>query len=201
MANIHIRTNTSTAYITDGGCNYYLDVEMLCVDGTLFLVTKKGALRDTDSIHLFRYSRKNSRRVYNRRQDLEKQFGEISFYNRRTGWQIPMNCDKPAVNLVMHKLSSDEAKEYFVEKLAAVKDVWYVEGEDGTSLNDMCRNNVKLEGSNTTLVLVNKKLGLRVKRGGEWITDYIHFMYRYLTSIDANDVEIVFSDGIGRWAR
>ena len=199
MASIHIRTNTSTAYITDGGCNYYLDVEMLCVDGTLFLVTKKGALRDTDTIHLFRYSRKNSCRVYNRRHDLDEQYGTIRFYQYRTGWQIPMNCDKPAVNLVMHKLSSDEAREYFVEKLAAVKDVWYVEGEDGTSLNDMCRNNVKLECINRTLVLVNKKLGLRVKRGGEWITDYIHFMYRYKTL--ANDKEIVVNDGIGRWAR
>lgn len=201
MASIHIRTNTSTAYITDDGCNYYLDVEMLCVDGTLFLVTKKGALRDTDSIHLFRYSRKNSCRVYNRRQDLDKQFGTIRIYQYRTGWQIPMNCDKPAVNLVMHKLSSDEAVEYHVEKLAAVKDVWYVEGEDGTLLNDMCRNNVKLEGSNRTLVLANKKLGLRVKRGGEWITDYIHFMYRYKIYINDNGEPIVLHDGIGRWAR
>ena len=186
MASIHIRTNTSTAYITDGGCNYYLDVEMLCVDGTLFLVTKKGALRDTDSIHLFRYSRTRNRLRYyaDATGDIKNQ---VVHRRTRTGWQIPMNCDKPAVNLVMHKLSSDEAKKRCVEKLAAVKDVWYVEGEDGTSLNELCREGVRI--TDNYLQLMQKKLGLRVKRGGEWITDYICFMFN------------CGHYGLGRWAR
>ncbi len=193
MASINIHTN-STSYIT-GGCNYYLDVEMLCVDKTLFLVTKKGALRDTDSIHLFRYSRTKNRLIYNRSRNKDKCY---AFYRTRTGWQMPMDCKIPAVNLIMHKLSSDEARKMHIERIASVKDVWYVEGEDGTPLSDMCRNNVKLQNA-TNLVLVNKKLGLRVKRGGEWITDYIRFLYRYEFSEKSDGEVIVESDGIGRW--
>lgn len=186
MANIHIRTTPSTAYITDGGCNYYLDVEMLCVLGTLFLVTKKGALRNTDSIHLFRYSRTRNRLRYYADATRDKNY-QIIFRRTRTGWQIPMQQNTPAVNLVMHKLSSDEAKGYCVEKLAAVKDVWYVEGENGDTLAEICEEGVPITAYN--LNLKQKKLGLRIKRGGEWITDYICFMYNSGTG------------GLGRWAR
>ena len=186
MANIHIRTNPSTAYITDGGCNYYLDVEMLCVCNQLFLVTKKGALRDTDSIHLFRYSRTRNRLRYY--ADATRDFHNQVVYRRtRKGWQIPMRGNVPAVNLVMHKLSSDEAVSFHIEKIASVKDVWLVKCEDGVSLNELCREGVII--TNSSLTLSQKKLGLRVKRGGEWITDYICFMFNGGTG------------GIGRWAR
>lgn len=85
-----------------------------------------------------------------------------------------------------------------IERIASVKDVWYVEGEDGTPLSEMCRNNVTLSNA-TNLVLANKKLGLRVKRGGEWITDYIRFLYRY-EFVEKSDGEVIVeSDGIGRW--
>lgn len=187
MANIHIRTNTSTAYITDGGCNYYLDVEMLCVNHMLFLVTKKGALRDTDSIHLFRYSRTRNRLRYyaDATGDINNQ---VVYRRTRTGWQIPMYHDgTPAVKLVMHKLSSDEAVLFCIEKIAAVKDVWLVKCKNGVSLNELCREGVRI--TDNYLKLSQKKLGLRVKRGGEWITDYICFMFN------------CGSQGLGRWAR
>ena len=188
MANIHIRTKSSTAYITDGGCNYYLDVEMLCVCKQLFLVTKKGALRDTDTIHLFRYSRTRNRLRYNDKQ--------IQYRRTRTGWQIPMRKDgSPAINLVMHKISSDEAVSFHIEKIAAVKDVWYVENSKGDSLADICADSISLRTGEP--VLYNNKLGLRIKRGGEWISDYICFMYRYSVGTSGN----IYSSAIGRWAR
>lgn len=195
MANIHIRTKSSTAYITDGGCNYYLDVEMLCVCKQLFLVTKKGALRDTDTIHLFRYSRTRNRLRYyaDATRDVDNQ---VFFRRVRTGWQIPMKKDgSPAINLVMHKISSDEAVSFHIEKIAAVKDVWYVENSKGDSLADICADSISLRTGEP--VLYNNKLGLRIKRGGEWISDYICFMYRCSVGTSGN----IYSSAIGRWAR
>ncbi len=197
MASIHIRTKPSTAYITDGGCNYYLDVEMLCVCKQLFLVTKKGALRDTDSIHLFRYSRTRNRLRYYA-DDTSDKGNQVTFHRTRTGWQIPMRKDgSPAINLVMRKISSDEAVSFHIEKIAAVKDVWFVEDSKGDSLADKCSDSV----THCSPVLYNNKLGLRIKRGGEWISDYICFMYRY-SSVTRESGEIqIFSSAIGRWAR
>lgn len=194
MASIHIRTKPSTAYITDGGCNYYLDVEMLCVCKQLFLVTKKGALRDTDTIHLFRYSRTRNRLRYNDKQ--------IQYRRTRTGWQIPMRKNgSPAINLVMHKISSDEAVSFHIEKIAAVKDVWYVEDSKGDSLADICADSISRPTGEP--VLYNNKLGLRIKRGGEWISDYICFMYRYSVDTNANESgeKQIYSSAIGRWTR
>lgn len=165
---------------------------MLCVCKQLFLVTKKGALRNTDSIHLFRYSRTRNRLRYNDRQ--------IQYHRTRTGWQIPMRKDgSPAINLVMRKISSDEAVSFHIEKIAAVKDVWFVEDSKGDSLADICSDSISR--STGEPVLYNNKLGLRIKRGGEWISDYICFMYRY-SSVTRESGEIqIFSSAIGRWAR
>lgn len=164
-------------------------VELRCMNKQLFLVCDKGYIKSSDSVIFFRYIRSSSRYKKHR--------------IRRTiiGWKEPQgNTDHDAVILVLSSIPTSLVFKGFKDK-----DLWGVgrmvksTGIGGLAVDkfeDIITTFKALEkienvDDNKKYYLFNKKCGIRIKRDGEWITDYLPFMARKIKN----------KYGIGRWQK
>ena len=179
-------------------------VELLCMDKHLFLVADKGYIKETDSVTFFRYIR--SHNLYKVRDSINKL--KIKKIHRRViGWKQPKgNSEVGEIKLILLAVPTSVAFKYFDNK-----DLFKVgrnvnSGQTiGKKFEDIItifkalevNKDISADGdrADRNFLLFNKKCGIRIKRGQEWITDYLPFMARK----DRTSVEGEFSYGIGRW--
>ena len=162
-------------------------VELVCMAKQLYIVCDKGYIKSTDSVVLFRYVRSHNR--YTPKNSVKK-------YRRIVGWKEPQQ----GVNKIKLLMRQDTTL-----ALSKTKDVWMVCGSLGGAgatppimvifkFYDTLGNNDT--NADKQFYLFNKKCGIRIRRDGEWITDYLPFMAR-----KTKDGQGGYDYGIGRWRR
>ena len=179
-------------------------VELLCMDKRLFLVADKGYIKETDSVTFFRYIR--SHNLYKVRDSSDKL--KIKKIHRRViGWKQPKgNSEVGEIKLILLAVPTSVAFKYFDNKDLFMVGRNVNSGQTiGKKFEDIItifkalevNKEISADGDRTdrNFLLFNKKCGIRIKRGQEWITDYLPFMARK----DRTNVKGEFSYGIGRW--
>ena len=208
MADINVKVYFSAATALNGTLerlSVQPHVELLCMDKHLYLVADKGYIKKTDSVIFFRYIRNHNR--------YKGSAGSVqSLIHRRViGWKCPTRNNE--VKLILKAMpTNDDVFKHFKNK-----DLFAVGRNVDSDLTigilpkqkfegiitifkalEINKKVVSVDGDRTdsNFLLFNKKCGIRIKRGQEWITDYLPFMARK----DKTRVEGEYSYGIGRWA-
>ena len=179
-------------------------VELLCMDKRLFLVADKGYIKETDSVTFFRYIR--SHNLY-RMIDSSDKLKIKKIHRRVIGWKHPKgNSEVGEIKLILLAVPTSVAFKYFDNKDLFMVGRNVNSGQTiGKKFEDIItifkalevNKEISADGDRTdrNFLLFNKKCGIRIKRGQEWITDYLPFMARK----DRTNVKGEFSYGIGRW--
>ena len=169
-------------------------VELLCMGKQLYIVCDKGYIKSTDSVTFFRYVRSHNR--YKPKNSSTK-------YRCIIGWKVPIRSDEEAVKLILNKADTSLILKGFKDK-----DVYmvgrYVKTLLGHIYTDVFKGIIDIfktteitdNGDDKKFLLFDKKCGIRIKRDGEWITDYLPFMAR-----KTKDGQGGYDYGIGRWRR
>lgn len=173
-------------------------VELMAIKGNLYLICDKGCLKGTESISLFRYTRSRSR--YRKVNGVELQ---DSKYRTHSGWICPL---LPQDGNTTYELTLSMNTEF---RMSETKDVWLLQiqkTEDASHTHtylSMIDGVIALDtgdnaNTNNRLYLMNKKLGVRVSRDGNWITGYLPFCVRKKTMTTGTQ-STGTQYGIGRW--
>lgn len=167
-------------------------VELMCIGSEVYVICDTDYIKSTDEVVFFRYIRGKNRYTY----------GDRITASRRTkkGWRQPLyNAANQNYKLGTDYHNMIPLQLYLTGYIQIENcDVWRVCEVSGSvylSVLDALKTAATADVSTYRQVnCFGKKCGIRIRRDGEWITDYLPFMPR----------EIQYSPGtfthvIGRW--
>lgn len=164
--------------------NVQAHVDLMCRGKKLYIVCDKGYIKNDDSVVLFRYVRSSNR------------YTTKNGHYKKTiiGWKEPHFGRQE--NIIRLHLEQDTTT-----NLRYQKDVWQIVGSVDNASCDIIRlfqiyDTSLDDNKNNRFYPFNKKCGIRVKRGDEWVTDYLPFMARKLRKPNKDG----YNYGVGRWA-
>lgn len=173
-------------------------VELMCIGSEVYVICDTDYIKSTDEVVFFRYIRGKNR--YSYRADTNSHRVTVG-HRTKSGWRQPLyNTNQGShyptavyANMIQIQLVPDDIMGGTYNGYEGY-DVWRVQSKTLNASNVHYSLLNYLINSRNKVDSFGKKCGLRIRRDGEWVTDYLPFMPRIIEYSTGTYTYV-----IGRW--